>query len=176
MNLSEKAKQIIAAIAPTAGTMFGGPLGGLAGNIIAQKLGADQTANPERAVEEAVIGQKPEIVAQLRQAELDLQKHLADNGIDLERIAAQDRADARSREVALKDHTPAILAYAVTIGFFGTLAFLLWHGKPETGGDALLVMLGALGGAWAAIVSYYFGSSSSSVRKDATISQIAKQS
>lgn len=174
MNLSEKVKQIIAAVAPTAGAMFGGPLGGLAGNIIAQKLGADQTADPERAVEDAVLGQKPEVIAQLRQAEMDLQKHLADNGIDLERIAAEDRASARAREIALKDHTPAILAYGVTVGFFGTLAFLLWHGKPETGGDALLVMLGALGGAWAAIVSYYFGSSAGSKEKTTALTQIAK--
>jgi hypothetical protein len=174
MNFSEKAKQIIAAIAPTAGAMFGGPLGGLAGNIIAQKLGADQTANPEKAVEEMVLGQQPEIVAQLRQAELDLQKHLADNDIDLERIAAEDRASARAREIAVQDHTPAILAYSVTVGFFATLGFLLWHGKPEAGGDALLVMLGALGGAWAAIVSYYFGSSAGSKDKTAALARFAK--
>jgi hypothetical protein len=170
MSFSDKAKAIVAAVAPTAGAMFGGPLGGLAGNFIARALGATD----DKAAENAIISQSPEVVAQLRQAELDLQKHLADNDIDLERIAAEDRANARAREIATHDHTPAILAYGVTLGFFGTLGFLLWHGKPDAGGDALLVMLGALGGAWAAIVSYYFGSSAGSKDKTAALARFAK--
>ena len=83
----------------------------------------------------------------------------------LEKIAAEDRNSARQREIAVKDKTPAILAYSITAGFFGVLAYMLAADIPETGRDPLLIMLGALGGAWASVVAYYFGSSAGSERK-----------
>src|SRR6185369_5156075 len=107
-------------------------------------------------------------------AENDFTARMKELGIAEEKLAYDDIANARQREIALHDNTPAILAYSITVGFFGTLLFMLINGKPATGGDALLVMLGSLGTAWAGVVAYYFGSSTSSVRKDATISEIAK--
>lgn len=127
---------------------------------------ADQVAGAVKAVTGtadydqagAALDADPELAQQFR-------LRLADLQLDLERVAAADRADARQREIQTRDWTPRLLALLVTLGFFGVLIFMLLHGKPETGGDALLVMLGALGGAWSAIISYYYGSSAGSARK-----------
>lgn len=159
--------------APILGTLVAGPAGGAIGGLIAAALG---TSNTPDAIHNA-IATDPAAALKLAQYESDnnvkLQGMLyahADNIIAAQTAAIQadveDRKSAREREVNTKDSiTPQLLALGVTLGFFGVLFTLLFYGKPATGGDALLVMLGALGGAWASIIAYYFGSSSGSDRK-----------
>jgi hypothetical protein len=161
MKLSDKIKDILGAIAPTLGTALGGPFGALAGTVLAKALGVDNA----KAAEDAVLSGNPEALAKVRIAELDFQKRLEELGIEKEKLAYADTDSARAREIAVKDKTPAMMAYGITIGFFGVLAFMLTSTVPETGKDALLVMLGALGTAWANVIGYYFGSSASSREK-----------
>jgi hypothetical protein len=151
--------------APILGTLLGGPAGGAVGGLIASALG---TGNDPAEVQAALAS--PEAVLKLREVEARRQVELQALAVDMAKaeLAAStaDRASAREREVNTGDTlTPRTLAMLVTVGFFGVLAWLLSYGKPNTGGDALLVMLGALGGAWASIISYYFGSSAGSAAK-----------
>jgi hypothetical protein len=66
-----------------------------------------------------------------------------------------------------KSYIPAVLAVAVTIGFFGILIGMMTdHFKAS---DALMLMLGSLGTAWTGIIAFYFGSSAGSQAKDEMI-------
>lgn len=172
MNLGPKAKQILGTLAPILGTAIGGPFGALAGAAIGQALGV--SPNDDKAAEAALLNASPDTLLKVKQAEQDFAVRMRELGIAEDKLVFDDVANARAREAVVHDSTPAILAYVITVGFFGTLTFMLIHGKPATGGDALLVMLGSLGTAWTAIVGYFFGSSLSSTRKDATISGLAK--
>lgn len=157
-------KSILGTVAPVLATAAGGPLAGVVTKTLAAKLLGKPEAKPEE-VETAVVNADPQTLLRLKEIDLEFERELQAAGVKLEEIAAEDRANARAREIAVKDHTPAVLALIVTVGFFGTLAYMLVNGKPATGGDALLVMLGSLGTAWAAICSYYFGSSAGSKLK-----------
>jgi hypothetical protein len=172
MNLGQKAKQILGTLAPMLGTAIGGPFGALAGTALSQALGV--APEDSKAAEAALLSASPDILLKVKQAEQDFTVRMRELGISEDKLVFEDIANARGREIAIRDNTPRVLAYLVTIGFFGTLAFLLVHGKPETGGDALLVMLGSLGTAWAGIMTYYYGSSVGSKTKDEALSKIAQ--
>ena len=152
--------------APILGTLLGGPAGAAVGSIIASALGTGNTAEDVSAAMQA----DPAAMVKLREVEAAKTVRLQELAADMAKhdlsTAAADRASAREREAKTGDtFTPRTLALLVTAGFFGVLGWLLVEGKPQAGGDALLVMLGSLGTAWTAIISYYYGSSAGSAAK-----------
>jgi len=148
-------------IAPGIATALGGPLAGLAVSAISKALGID-----EKEVQSTIESGKltSDQLASIKQAELELQKQANELGLDFEKLAVDDRKSARDMQAATKSSIPAILAIGVTIGFFAILIGLMTDNVTKS--DALLLMLGSLGTAWTAIVSFYFGSSASSQNKD----------
>lgn len=160
LKIGQKLKKLVGIAAPNLGRMLGGPLGGMAGNMIREGLGVD---SDEAA--EAMLETDPAAMAKVAEIEANLEARLAEAGIDFERVLAADRDSARQREIETKDKTPAILAYLLTVGFFGVLFYMLKFGIPEQGGEPLLVMLGSLGTAWISAMVYYFGSTTGSKQK-----------
>lgn len=153
----------------SAAASLGGPLGTLAANAVGKALGVDNVGSDSSAIASAINGATPEQVLSLQKAEQDFQVQMAQLGFQniqqLEQIAESDRANARAREISVKDWTPRVLAGGVTLGFFGVLAFMLMRGVPAESRDVLEIMLGSLGTAWAGVMTYYFGSSAGSDEK-----------
>lgn len=58
------------------------------------------------------------------------------------------------------------LAFVVVCGFFGCIWLVVERKVDGTMRDALLILIGNLAGAFMAVVSYYFGSSSGSAQKN----------
>lgn len=162
-------RAVIGAVAPTLATALGGPLAGVAAAAISDALlGKPNGSDAEIAT--ALTAGGPDALLKLKQADQAFAVRMRELEIEVDKLHQVDRASARERESKTGDNfTPRTLAMLVTVGFFGVLMWLLIHGKPDTGGDALLVMLGALGGAWASIISYYFGSSAGSAEKTALL-------
>lgn len=50
-----------------------------------------------------------------------------------------------------------LLALLVTCGFFAIIFFVLFHGMPQQGTEALLMLLGTVGTAWTTVIQYFFG-------------------
>ena len=162
-------KSIVGTVAPALAMALGGPLAGSAVKLIAGAVLGDEAAG-EAEVARAVAGMTPEQLAALKSADHDFAVKMRELDIDLDRIAAGDRVSARRMQSDTRSWVPGALAMLITAGFFGVLAWMLGHGLPSGGGsEAMLVMLGALGTAWGAVVNFYYGSSAGSERKTAML-------
>jgi hypothetical protein len=154
-------------IAPTIATAFGGPLAGMAVTAISKAIGVE----PDK-VQDMISSNKlsSEQIAQLKIAEIELQKQAQELGLNFEKLAVDDRKSARDMQAATRSVVPPILAAIVTVGFFGILGMML-TGKVDSSNPALMMMLGSLGTAWTGIIAYYFGSSAGSQAKTDLLSK-----
>lgn len=160
-------KDIVGTVAPTLATALGGPLAGLAVGAIGKIFGLDSATQEQ--VAQAISGASPDDLLKLKQAEIEFQQRMAELEVDLVRISAADRDSARQRQIQVRDTTLPILAMSVTGGFFGVLMFMMVQEVPSASKDVLNIMLGSLGTAWIQVMSYYFGSSQGSSKKDALL-------
>ena len=158
MDFWKDAKAALATVAPLLGTAIGGPLGGTAANIIVSTLGLAPDTTPQQAAA-AVVGASPEQLIALQKADQAFAAQMAQLNLDAAKLTIGDKADARAREIAVRDRTPAVLAFVLTAGFFGLLAVMVFHDVPEGSSTLLNIMLGALGSSFGMMVSYYYGSS-----------------
>ncbi len=158
-----------------AAAALGGPLGTMAANAVGSKLGIDKIDPTQAGIESAITAavKDPEAMAKLQKAEQEFQLQMAALGFDsvekLAQIDAEDRASARAREIAVRDRTPAILAYSTTFGYFGLLILVNFHAIPGESSVLMPPLLESLKIVWILQMGYYFGSSRGSQAKDATI-------
>lgn len=152
-------------LAPLLGTALAGPLGGAAAGFIADKLGIE--GKTVQAVTDALTNGSlsADQVAQLKLAEIEFQKFLKQNNIDLERVHAEDRGSARDMFKVTRSNMPAVLSVAVTLGFFGILLALMFGTIKLADSQALVLMLGSLSTAWGMVMAFWFGTTANSKDK-----------
>ena len=165
MDILKAAGPLLQQIAPTIATALGGPLAGLATKTLSNVLFGHEEGDAE-TIGAALQNATPDQLANVKKIDADFKIRMKELEIDLERISANDRDSARRREMEVKDNMPKVLAFTVTIGFFGCLFWMFVYGVPKNGNEALLLMLGALQTAFTGMIAYYFGSSSGSRAKD----------
>lgn len=163
----DEAKGILSKFAPVLASAVGGPLAGAATSAIIGALGLAPDTTPEQAAT-AVVGATPDQMLQLKKADQDFAEKMKQLGIDADKLGNDDRASARAREAAVKDRTPAIMGYTLLVGSLGAAAAVLAGYVPDTSLQAGVV-LGYLFSEAKQVLSYYFGSSSSSEAKTAMI-------
>jgi len=150
--------KIISNVAPFLGNMLTGPFSATAGKVIGRALLNNENVTLEE-IKKAIVNATPEQLIKLKELDFEYKTKLAELGIDEKRISAIDRDNARSREIMRRDYVPSILALFLTLGFFGILlSMMLFPIQPEAK-NIVNILLGSLGTAWIACISYYFGSS-----------------
>ena len=154
-------------IAPTIATALGGPLAGMAVSAISKAIGVD-----EEKVGDLINNNKltADQIAQVKLAEIELQKQAQELGLNFEKLEVEDRKSARDMQSATRSMMPPLLAGAVTIGFFSIMVMMFFN-KIDSANPAILMMLGSLGTAWTGRIAYYFGSSAGSQAKTDLLSK-----
>lgn len=171
-------KEIVRTVAPTAATMLGGPLAGMAVKALGDKLLGNPNATQDE-VQAAVIAASPADLVKLKEVEADVKKALLDAGVQLAKISADDRNSARGLEEQTRSWTPSILSYCIlgasTTAFLGAL---FGYVKIPTDPTAAVVIGSAMTYLLTeskAILAYWFGDTRGSQNQDETIASIAKQ-
>lgn len=173
-----KILSLIKELAPTAATLLGGPLAGLAVHALGKALGMEDA--DQSSIEDFLLkNQNPETYLQLRTAELALEKDLARLDYDMkkleqagERMIIDDRISARSMASSTKSRATAIIAGFIISAFVAIVVALFAVEIPEKSQAVLYVLIGALSGALTQVMNFYFGSSSGSKVKDEQIGHI----
>ncbi|MGH8627119.1 MAG: hypothetical protein ACREYC_18290, partial [Gammaproteobacteria bacterium] len=129
---------------------------------------------------EVLLAMTPAQALELKRADQDFAKDMAEIGlkadalqVDLERVAAEDRASARQREALLKDWAPKVLAVLVITGYAAATGFILTHVIVPEMESLVMRTLGVLDVALGMVLSYYFGSSAGSKEKTTTMARLA---
>lgn len=160
-------------LVPMIGTALGGPLGGAAASFVASKLGLE--SNTIEAVTSVLNSGKlsPEQLSNLKLAELDFQKFLESNKIELERLAVDNTKSARELQGLTHSNIPGLLAIVIVSGFFIILISMMLGFLKVNDQQSLLILLGALSAGFGSVLNFYFGSSHGSQNKNVLLATSA---
>jgi hypothetical protein len=171
MSFGSKALQILQTVAPTVALAVGGPFGPIASAAISAALGTPK--GDDKAAETALLGATPDQLLALTKENDAFKVQMEDLRITEEGLVYADVANARAREIAVKDFTPSVLVYLTTTGFFASLLGAFLVTIPESSKGIVFSMIGSLGTVWITQMGFYFGSSMGSASKTDVINRIA---
>lgn len=119
---------------------------------------SDATADKvKRVLESGTL--TAEQIAALQAADLQLKTRMAELGIDAEKLAAEDRSNARGMQITTGSWVPPVLACVVTVGFFGILFGLLTGELKLWESTTLSLLIGSLSTAFSSVLAFYYGAS-----------------
>jgi hypothetical protein len=155
--------EILANLAPTVASALLGPLGGVAVSAIGKIFGIDSatTSDITKAFQDGKLS--PEQLSQIKALELQYQNEEKERGFRYAELEFKNTDSARKMQMETKSYFPATLSSGITVGFFAILLSLMFGGVTPS--EPLLIMLGALGAAFGAVVNFWLGSNSTSARK-----------
>ncbi len=124
MDILKTFGPIIGQVAPSIASALGGPLAGTAVKYLSQAFFGHGNASAEE-LNDAMQNASPDQLVSLKQIDADFKAKMAQIGVDLERIAADDRKSARDMQKETKDWIPRALAVSVRSAFLRSCSICL---------------------------------------------------
>lgn len=179
-DIGAGAWQVFKTVAPTMADTAAGPFAPLVDPIVRKVFGTSEPAK----VEAALLNATPDQLLTLKNAESEHIETLTKLGIDRDKLGFDDVANARQMQIETKDPTVKQLAWLVVGGFIVFSLVLagvtfIWPDKvakvPIAAWTLLTTLLTFLAAESKQACAFFFGSTSGSQAKDATIASIANQ-
>lgn len=168
-------KDIISSAVPFIGSLLGGPLGGKAGEVLAEALTGSKGATQED-LEKAILSLTPDKLIELKKLDEQYKQQLLSSKIETLQIEAGDRDSARKTQVenakANSLNMPAILSLIIIPGFFLILLIIMLHPIQDSSRSVIDLLIGFLGGSIGQVISFYFGTTHGSQEKTRILSLI----
>ena len=152
-------KKIVKTFAPSVATALGGPMAGVATKFVAGALLGNENAT-QSDLETAILSAKPDTLAKLRNIDADFKIEMKRLDVDLERMAVDDRGNAR--ELAKQDMRPQIWLSTIFVGGYFALLWVLFSGAvviDDSIRDMSNILLGVLSAGIPMILRFWFGGS-----------------
>ena len=149
-------------IAPTLATCLGGPVAGLAVEAIAKALNVAPEA-VQKMVDDGKMSSDQ--ITQLKIAEIEFKQKTQEMGFNFAKLVTDDRISARSMEAATRSNVPALLTLFMVGGFIIILAMKV-SGVSMANDPMINDLFTTLRVGGIMILSFYFGSSNGSQKKD----------
>jgi hypothetical protein len=156
----------VKSLAPTVASALGGPLAGAAVSALGDLFGISSPTQDKIGKMFADGQITAEHLAEIRKLEMDYKNQEAERGFKYAELEFKDRDSARNMAIQTHSVTPAILTWLIVFLTLTAEAALLFNQVPP-GADPIIIgrVLGTMDAALITVLSFWFGSNSSSARK-----------
>ncbi len=155
---------MLSILAPTIASVLPGPLGGAAKKVLTELLDIDEGSSISE-IEKILASSSPETLTQLTELDNDFKLRMRELDVAAAKGDHKDRADARQREIKLKDNTPQAMGWIILLTWGGVMIALFVYEPPSGNKELLSIAFGMLSMLVGKVSNYFFGSSASSARK-----------
>lgn len=171
-------KEIVSSAVPFIGSLLGGPLGGKAGEVLAQALTGNKGANQED-ITNALLSANADKLIELKKLDEQYKEKVISASVEKLKIEEDDRNGARQSQVEnAKAHSlnmPAVLSLIIIPGFFLILLIIMLHPIQDSSRSVIDLLIGFLGGSLGQIIAFYFGTTHGSQEKTRMLGNWFKQ-
>lgn len=158
---------VFKSIAPTLVSMLGGPVAGLAYELLGKAMGTTAEDAQKIVASGNLTGEQ---LAAIKVAELEAKAKEQEFGFKFAELEIRDRESARAMQIANKSSTPEILSWLIVVATLGLEGYVMVAGVPPEAVDLIVGrVLGTLDTAFITVLAFWLGTSRSSQAKDATI-------
>ena len=165
-----KLTDFLQGICPTVASALLGPLGGVAVAGLGKIFGVSDatTESVTRLFQDGKM--TPDQLAEIKKLELEFKSREQELGFSYADLEYKNTDSARKMQMETHSTFPATLSGVISVGFFGVLFWMLYD-PTVVNSPPLLIMLGALGSAFGAVINFWLGSTSGSKAKDQLLAQ-----